>query len=140
MRYLYKHRRGFASQIQNATKPPQDGELVIEYSDDYSVAHLIVGNKNGYDVIDVAISKKIRTASLLKNAWVGDSSPWSQVVQIPSVTINSKIELQPTVFQLASLQSSRTSLTIENNDGAVTVYATGGLPTENYEMRVLITD
>lgn len=140
MRYIVKHRRGTSSQIQAATKPIEEGELVIEYSNDYSRARLLIGTKFGYDAMEFSAVSKIRTVSLPLSLWTGNGSPWSQVVTIDGVTTKSKIDLQPNASQLTQLQDSETSLVAENNEGVVTVYAIGNLPEVDFEIQATITE
>lgn len=140
MKYIVKHRRGTSSQIANATKPIQPGEIVVEYSDDYSKARLLVGTKNGYDAMGFSAVSKIRTVSLPSSAWVGDTSPWSQVVTIDGVTENSKIDLQPSVEILNYLQQEKIMLTSENDSGVVTFYAFGWKPEIDMQIQATISE
>lgn len=140
MRYIVKHRRGTSSQIKAAKKPIEDGELVIEYSNDYSVARILIGTKFGYDALQFSAISKIRTVSLPVWAWSGGSGTWSQVVTIDGATTKSKIKLQPTESQTTSLQDSGTSLVAENNAGIITIYARGSKPTISLEMTVELTE
>ena len=66
----------------------------------------------------------------LTASWTG-SSPYSQTVTVSgaAVTAGSKVDLQPTAAQIASLLASgTTSLLIENNSGTLTAWATGAAP------------
>ena len=140
MRYIVKHRRGTSSQIQAATNQIQDGEIVIEYSDDYTKARILIGTKFGYDALDFSVVSKIRAVSLPLSAWSGGDGTWSQVATIDGVTKKSKIDLQPNASQLLSLQNSETSLVAENSDGVVMVYAIGNLPEVDLEMQATLTE
>lgn len=88
----------------------------------------------------IPVLPRIATITLTKAGWAGSAEPYSQVVDIATVTSSSKIDLQPTAQQIVSLQSSETSLMIENNGGAVTCYAIGTKPTVDYNMQVLIQE
>lgn len=70
--------------------------------------------------------------------WVGSEDTYSQVVTIPGVTSNSKVDLLPSVEQLATFQDL--TLVTENVGGTVTVYAIGDKPTSDYTMEVCITE
>ena len=65
---------------------------------------------------------------------------YSQYVTINEVTENTKVWLNPTTAQIASLQSSETILTIENDSGTVKVWAIGGKPTTDFDMQVTLTE
>ena len=83
---------------------------------------------------------RIATITLHASGWTGNANPYSQVVTINSVTVNSKIDLQPTAQQIVSLQNEDIALMAENNAGVVTIYALGGKPTVDYTMQVLLTE
>lgn len=81
------------------------------------------------------------TSVLLRaSAWKGDDDPYSQVVSIPEVTENSRVDLLPTVEQLAIFHDKDLAFVTENVDGVVTVYAIGDKPTQDYTMEVCITE
>ena len=80
------------------------------------------------------------SVSISSNAWVGDVSPFSQIVTVNGVTKNSKIDPQPSVEQIALLQSSEASLMIENDNGIVTVWSIGEKLYEDMILQVLITE
>lgn len=143
MPYIVKHRRGTSSQILAATKPIQEGEIVVEYSDDYSKARLIIGTKNGYDALDFSSVSKIRTISLPVDAWEGVNAPYYQTFElgaISGITEKSKIDLQPSVEILNYLQKEKIILTSENNEGIVTFYAFGWKPTIDMQIQATISE
>ena len=80
------------------------------------------------------------TVSIPAANWTGNASPYSQVVTVDGITDNSKIDLQPSIEQLAILQDEEISLVAVNNGGIVTVYALNNLPTVDFEMQTLITE
>lgn len=88
----------------------------------------------------VPVLPRVATISLPANAWTGNSEPYSQVVNIATVTTSSKIDLQPSAQQIVDLQNAETSLMIGNDGGVVTCYAIGNKPTVNYTMQVLIQE
>lgn len=76
----------------------------------------------------------------LSDTWTGSASPYSQTVTVTgaTVTANSRVDLQPTAAQIASLISDGvTGLVIENNNGTLTAYAVGAETTA--EMTVQCT-
>ena len=83
---------------------------------------------------------KVSEITLLASAWVGDDSPYSQVVTIEKATKNSKIDLQPSVEQLALFHDKDLAFVTENDDGVITVYAVGDRPTRDYTIQVTITE
>ena len=88
----------------------------------------------------VPVLPRVAIISLPANAWTGNSEPYSQVVNIATVTTSSKIDLQPSAQQIVDLQNAETSLMIGNDGGVVTCYAIGNKPTVNYTMQVLIQE
>ena len=78
--------------------------------------------------------------TLLASAWVGEDSPYSQVVNIDHVSQYSKVDLQPSVEQLAIFHDKDLAFVTENEDGVVIVYAVGDKPTNDYTIQVIITE
>ena len=83
---------------------------------------------------------RIGYVSLLASAWVGDDSPYSQVVTVEGVTENSQVDLTPSVEQLAIFHNKDLAFVTENEDGVVTVYAIGQKPENDYTIQVTITE
>jgi hypothetical protein len=88
----------------------------------------------------VPVMPRITTITLSASAWAGSSAPYSQVVEANTVTAATKIELNPTVSQIVSLQSEDIALTAENNNGVVTVYSFGGKPSADMTMQVTLME
>lgn len=85
-------------------------------------------------------SARIAYIDLLAANWVGDSSPYSQVVEIDGVTENSQVDLTPSIEQLVVFYEKDLGFVTENEDGVVTVYAIGQKPENDYTMQVTITE
>lgn len=83
---------------------------------------------------------KVSEITLLATAWVGDDSPYSQVVTIDKATKNSMIDLQPSAEQLVLFHDKDLAFVTENDDGVITVYAIGDRPTRDYTIQVTITE
>lgn len=78
------------------------------------------------DDVGAAVPPKVGSVSL-SASWSG-AGPYTQTVTVTgaTVTANSKIDIQPTAAQIASLISAGvTGLVIENNAGTLTAYAVG---------------
>ncbi len=87
-----------------------------------------------------ADAPKLTSITMTAANWSGTGNPYSQVVAINGVNVNSKLDLQPTPTQIVELQDTEISLMLTNNQGVVTAYAIGGKPTVDYTMDVLITE
>lgn len=85
---------------------------------------------------------KIRIANidLLASNWIGDKSPYSQVVTIDGVTENSQVDLTPSIEQLVVFYEKDLGFVTENEDGVVTVFAIGQKPENDYNIQVTITE
>ena len=81
-----------------------------------------------------------RTVTLKASDWLGNASPFSQVVAIGDVTSLTKVDLQPTLDQLDTLYRQSVGFYTVNEDGVVTVYAIGDKPLLDYTMQVQITE
>ena len=83
---------------------------------------------------------KIGNVTIFANNWVGESSPYSQVVTIEGVTEKSQVDLTPSVEQLSIFHNKDLAFVTENEDGVVTVYAIGQKPENDYTIQVTMTE
>ena len=83
---------------------------------------------------------RLTTIILPASAWKGSDSLYSQVVTIDGITAYSKVDLLPSVEQLAIFHNKDVTFVTENEDGVVTVYAIGDKPLLDYTMQVSITE
>ncbi len=90
--------------------------------------------------ISGGIAVRIGEVELLSEKWLGDASPYSQVVSINGVTANSQIDLKPTIEQLAVFHNKDLAFVAENDNGVVTVYALGDKPANDYTIQISITE
>ena len=86
------------------------------------------------------VSARITNITLSASAWKGADNLYSQVVSINGITAYSKVDLLPSVEQLAVFYNKDVTFVTENEDGVVTVYAIGEKPTLDYTMQVQITE
>ena len=82
----------------------------------------------------------LTNVTLKASAWAGSNSLYSQVVTIPGITEYSKVDLLPSVEQLAIFFNKNVSFVTENDGGVVTVYAIGDKPMLDYTMQAQITE
>jgi hypothetical protein len=83
---------------------------------------------------------RVVSIALPSSAWVGDASPYSQVVSIDGVTPYSLVDLQPSVEQLEVFHNKDLAFTTENEDGVVTVFAIGDKPQNDYTIQATVTE
>lgn len=88
----------------------------------------------------VPVLPRVSTITLPKASWSGSSAPYYQTVSINTVTSATKIELNPTVAQIVSLQNDDIALMAENDAGTVKVYSFGGKPSSDMTMQVTLTE
>ena len=85
-------------------------------------------------------SGRIVEVNLPASAWSGEDNLHSQVVTIDGVTEYSKVDLLPSVEQLAIFHNKDVAFVTENENGVVTVYAIGDKPLLDYTMQAQITE
>ena len=85
-------------------------------------------------------SAKLTEITLLAANWKGAESPYSQVVAIDDVSVNSMVNLQPSVEQLEIFHDKDIAFTTENEDGVVKVYAIGDKPTSDYTIQATVME
>jgi hypothetical protein len=78
--------------------------------------------------------------TLAASEWQGNASPYAQTVAVEGATENSKIDLNPSIEQLAIFHEKDIAFVAENEDGVITVYCIGQKPTGDYTMQVTITE
>ena len=84
---------------------------------------------------------KTTTVTLLSSEWVTESDyQHSQVVAVEGVTPCSKVDLQPSVEQLAIFHEKDITFVTENDGGVITVYCIGQKPANDYSMQATITE
>ena len=84
--------------------------------------------------------KFINNITLYADKWVGDASPYSQVVEIDGVTPYSMIDLQPSTEQLAIFYEKDLSFVAKNEDGVITVSCVGHKPLNDYTIQITVTE
>ena len=72
--------------------------------------------------------------------WKGAISPYSQVVAVEGVSVNSMVDLQPSVEQLEIFHDKDIAFSTENDGGVVTVYAIGDKPQNDYTIQATIME
>lgn len=92
---------------------------------------------------DIGAEAEIQLGSIsLSSTWSG-SGPYSQTVTVTgaTVTANSKVDIQLTAAQIASLIADGVKgLVIENNNGTLTAYAVGVAPSSAMTIQVTVTE
>ena len=97
--------------------------------------------RNAYNII--AAPSRLSEVTIVPSAWVTSdvtNNLHSQVVTIDGITAYSKVDLLPSVEQLAIFHEKDVAFVTENEDGVVTVFAVGDKPTQEYTMQVQITE
>ena len=102
------------------------------------------------DAIARAYLGRVTTINLIPSKWQrveweveeleGVENTYCQEIHIEGVTANSKIDLNPSVMQLAHFHEKDIAFVVENEHGQVTVYCVGQMPTEAYTIQVTITE
>ena len=80
------------------------------------------------------------TVTLKAADWLGDTSPYSQVLALGDVTSLTKVDLQPTMDQVDALYSQSVAFFTVNEGGVVRVNAVGNKPTEDFVLQVTLTE
>lgn len=83
---------------------------------------------------------KLAYITILASAWKGATSPYSQVVDVDDVSVNSMVNLHPSVEQIEIFHDKDLAFTTENDGGIVTVYAIGDKPQNDYTIQVSIME
>lgn len=88
----------------------------------------------------LASPAKIAVITLDADKWIGEDSPYQQVVNVEGVTANSQVDITPSAEQLNTFYEKDVSFVTENENGVVTVYLIGQKPKNDYTFQVTITE
>lgn len=163
VRYIFQLRRGRKETDETGTvtrddwteytanKPdeaiPHEGELVLEY--DNGTPRLKIGDgihtfaELEYMSVDSFILPKSISVTIYPDKWVQAADDrWYQVVTVDNtiVTSHSKVDLQPSAEQLGIFHNKDLAFVTENNNGVVSVFCIGQVPTNEYIIRAIVTD
>lgn len=126
---------------------PQEGELVLEY--DNGIPRLKIGDgvhtfaELPYMSVDSFILPTPASVTLYANKWEQASdNRYYQVVEVHNATVtpNSKIDLQPSSEQLNVFHTKDLAFVAENEDGVVSVFCVGQVPTNDYTIQITLTE
>ena len=89
----------------------------------------------------IPVLPRIATITLDVNSWSGSSAPYYQTVSIDTVTAATKVELNPNVSQILSLQNDDIALMAENDGtGVIKIYSFGGKPSSTMTMQCTLME
>lgn len=126
---------------------PHEGELVLEY--DNGIPRLKIGDgvhtfaELEYMSVDSFILPKPASVTIYPDKWVKASDDrFYQVVSVNNATItaNSKVDLQPSSEQLCIFHEKDLAFVTENEDGVISVFCVGQVPTNEYTIQITITE
>lgn len=136
-----------AYELKEDHMKPLEGELVLEY--DNGVPRLKIGDgvrefsALPYMSVDSFILPKPISVTLRADQWEQASDErYYQVVTVDNATItpNSKVDLQPSSEQLSIFHEKDLAFVTENEDGVVSVFCVGQVPTNDYTIQATVTE
>lgn len=86
------------------------------------------------------VSSRVANVTLKATGWVGDVSPFSQIVNIEGATANTQVNLTPSANQLAIFYQKDLAFVTENVNGVITVYAIGQKPANDYVIQATLIE
>lgn len=102
-----------------------------------SIMKTLTINGQKYDIAPVVPATSV---TLLAKNWVADGDVYSQIVEIPGVTVSTKVDLQPTLAQLEEFHHKVLGFVAKNEGGTVKVYAIGDKPDGDHTIQITLTE
>ncbi|MEE1301334.1 MAG: hypothetical protein UHD64_01015 [Bacteroidales bacterium] len=90
--------------------------------------------------VNTAPPARIIDISLPADKWIGDESPYYQILIDDDITSSSKVDLQPSPEQLCIFHDKDLAFTTGNEEGTVKIYSIGDKPTNDYVIQATITE
>lgn len=157
-RYIHQLRRGWKDdrtgrndwaeyEAKDGHIKPLEGELVLEY--DNGVPRLKLGDgihefsELSYMSVDSFVLPTPVSVTIYADRWEQASdNRWYQVVSVNNATITSrsKVDLQPDSQQLSIFHEKDLAFVTENEDGVVSVYCVGQVPTNDYTIQATVME
>lgn len=152
-KFIVQLRRGTKAEWQDyeQSKPqesmPRAGELVVEY--DNGIPRLKIGDGSTpysqlpYMSVDSFILPTPTSVTLYADKWEQAADHrWYQEVTVDNATITaqSKVDLQPSSEQLTIFHQKDLAFVTENEDGVVSVYCVGQVPTNDYTIQATVME
>lgn len=126
---------------------PLEGELVLEY--DNGIPRLKIGDgisefsELPYMSIDSFVLPTSSSITIYADRWTeAADNRWYQEVTVNNamITRRSKVDLQPSSKQLAIFHEKGLAFVTENEDGVVSVYCVGQVPTNDYTIQATVME
>ena len=83
---------------------------------------------------------KLTNIELPAANWKGENCRYFQVVNVEGASVNSMVNLQPSVEQLEIFHDKDIAFSTENDGGVVTVYVIGDKPQNDYTIQATIME
>lgn len=154
-KYIVQHRRATAAQwASHDTVIPKVGEIVIELDEVNSLHKLKIGDgihtyadlaylRAGDEVVTQILAKaipRVVTVEITENWTHVADDRYSQIIALDGITKLSRLDLQPDANMLAEFKQLGLVFVTENNDGVITVYSVGNMPSKSYTMQATIVE
>lgn len=85
-------------------------------------------------------TEKLITIHTAASKWKGGTSPFTQVVEVAGININTKVDIQLSAQQLEALSDQTITFVAENDGGVVTMYAIGDKPNVDCEFQATLSE
>ena len=99
---------------------------------------------NSYDIVGGSggsSNKRIEYLTVYADKWEGKTSPYTQVVTVPTVTKYTQVDITPTGEQYSMMKTEKVSFVAKNRGGVVTVEAEGvNPPSHDYTFQVTLSE
>ena len=78
--------------------------------------------------------------NLLADKWTGSGKRWEQIVSVPGATVNSEVNLTPSMDQLEVFYEKDLTFSTVNRSGTIIVKVLGQKPQNDYVMQADVVE
>lgn len=127
--------------VVKLSSKPEANSFAYAYVEDVDGKIVRVSVEKLKAVLGIAASTTV-DIPIYTRGWVesSDGTYYTQIVDVPGATINSRVDLTPTPDQIIQLMNEEVSMFIANEGGIITAYCINATPSEDMTISAVLSE